>query len=69
MQLISKLKKGFKFLWCVIDIFSKNAWVVSLKDKKGLSIVNTFQKILDKSKRKLNRIWVNKGSEFYNNSF
>ena len=69
MQLISKLNKGFKFLLCVIDIFSKNAWVVSLKDKKGLSIVNAFQKILDKSERKSNRIWVDKGSEFYNNSF
>ena len=45
MQLISKLNKGFRFLLCVIDIFSKYAWVVALKDKKGLSIVNTFQKI------------------------
>ena len=54
---------------CVIDIFSKYAWVISLKDKKGISTVNAFQKILDDSKRKPNKIWVNKGSEFYNNSF
>ena len=54
---------------CVIDIFSKYAWVVPLKDKKGVSIVNAFQKILDKSGRKPNKIWVDKGSEFYNNSF
>ena len=46
MQLISKFNKGFRFLLCVIDIFSKYAWVVPLKDKKGLSIVNAFQKIL-----------------------
>ena len=42
MQLISKFNKGFRFLLYVIDIFSKNAWVVSLKDKKGISIVNAF---------------------------
>ena len=69
MQLISKFNKGFRFLLCVIDIFSKYAWVVPLKDKKGISIVNAFQKILDKSGCKRNKIWVDKGSEFYNNSF
>ena len=69
MQLISKFNKGFRFSLCVIDIFSKYAWVISLKDKKGISIVNAFQKILDDSKRKPNKIWVDKGSEFYNNSF
>ena len=70
MQLISKFNKGFRFLLCVIDLFSKYAWVVSLKDKKGVSIVDAFQKILDKSKGcKPNKIWVNKGSQFYNNSF
>ena len=69
MQLISKFNKGFRFLLCVIDIFSKYAWVVPLKDKKGISIVNAFQKILDDSNRKPNKIWVDKGSEFYNNSF
>ena len=69
MQLISKFNKGFRFLLCVIDIFSKYAWVVPLKDKKGNSIVNAFQKILKESDRKPNKIWVDKGNEFYNNSF
>ena len=46
MQLISKFNKGFRFLLCVMDIFSKYAWVVPLKDKKGVSIVNAFQSIL-----------------------
>ena len=69
MQLASKFNKGFRFLLCVIDIFSKYAWVVPLKDKNGVSIVNHFQKILDDSNRKLDKIWVNKGSEFYNLSF
>ena len=69
MQLLSKLNKGFRFLLYVIDIFSKYAGVIPLKDKKGISIVNAFQIILKQSKRKPNKIWVDKGSEFYNNSF
>ena len=53
----------------MIYIFSRYARVVPLKDEKGASIVNAFQKVLDKSKRKPNNIWVDKGSEFYNSSF
>ena len=64
MQLISKYNKGIRYLLCAIDIFSKYAFVVLLKDKKGTTIVNAFQSILDKSKRKPNQ-----GSEFYNNIF
>ena len=66
MQLISKYNKGIKYLLCVIDLFSKYAWVVPLKDKKGVSIVNAFQKLLKQSDRKPNKIWVDQGSEFYN---
>ena len=69
MQLISKFNKGFRFLLCVIDIFSKYAWVIPLKDKKDISIVNAFQIILKESKRKPNKIRIDKESEFYNNSF
>ena len=68
MQLISKFNKGFRFLLCVIDIYSKYAWVVPLKDKKGVSIINAFQNILKKSNRRPNKIWVDKDSEFYNRS-
>ena len=50
-------------------MFSKYAWVIPLKVKKGAQITNAFQKILDSSKRKPNKIWVDHGSEFYNNSF
>ena len=56
MQLIGKFNKGLRFLLCVTDIFSKYAWVVPLKDKKGVSIVDAFQKILDDSNRKPNKI-------------
>ena len=66
MLLLSKFNNGFRFLLCVADIFSKYAWVVTLKDKNGASIVNAFQKTLKESDRKPNKIWVDKGSEFYN---
>ena len=89
MQLLSKYNKGIRFLLCVIDIFSKYAWVVPLKDKKGISIyisivkawvvplkdkkginiisiVKASQSILKQSNRKPNKIWADKGSEFYN---
>ena len=69
MQLLSKFNIGFRFLLRVIDIFSKYAWVVPLKDKKDISIVNAFQKILKESDRKPNKIWLDKGNEFYNCSF
>ena len=68
MQLISNCNKGIRFILYVIELFSKYAWVVPLKDKKGLTIVNAFQSILNDSKRKPNKIWVDKGSEFYNRS-
>ena len=68
MQLISKFDKGLCFLSSVIDIFSKYAWVTPLKCKKGIAITNAFQKILNKSNRKPNKIRVDKGSEFYNRS-
>ena len=69
MQLISKFNTGFRFLLSIIDSFSKYVWVVSLKDKKGISIVNAFQSILKDSSRKANKIWVDKGKEFYNRLF
>ena len=68
MQLISKFNKGFRILLCVIDIQSKNALAIPLKDKKGITITNDFQKILNESNRKPNKIWVDKGSAFYNRS-
>ena len=68
MQLISKFTKRFKFLLCVIDIYSRYGWVVPLKDRKGVSTVNAFQSILKKSNRKPSKIWVDKGGEFYNKS-
>ena len=67
-QSLSIYKRRIKYLLCVIDLFSKYAWVVPLKDKRGISIVNAFQKIISEG-RKPNKIWVDQGGEFYNNLF
>ena len=64
MQLLSKFNKTFRFLLCVIDIFSKYAWVVPLKDKKGISIVNAFQIILKESKKNLIKYGQTKQANF-----
>ena len=56
MQLISKYNKRSRYHLCDIDLFSKYAFVVPLKDKEGVSIVNAFQSILNNSKRKPNKI-------------
>ena len=68
MPWLSKFNKGIRFLLCVIDIYSKYAWVIPLKDKKGITVIIVIQKNWDKSKGKPNKIWVDKSSEFYNRS-
>ena len=68
MQSLSKYNKGNKYLLCAIDLFSKYVCVAPIKDKKGVNIVNAFKKIISEV-RKPNKIWVDQGSEFYNNSF
>ena len=69
MQSLSRKNKGIKYLLCAIDLYSKYAFVIPLKDKKGISIVNAFNKIIKQSNRKPNKIWVDQGEEFYNNVF
>ena len=69
MQSLSRKNKGVKYLLYVIDLYSKYTFVIPLKDKKGISIVNAFDKIIKQSNRKPNKIWVDQGGEFYNNVF
>ena len=69
MQSLSKKNKGTKYLLCDIDLFSKYAFLVPLKDKKGTSITNAFNKIIKQSNRKPSKIWVDQGGEFYNHVF
>ena len=66
MQSLSKKNKGIRYLLCAIDLFRKYAFVVPLKDKKGISIVNALNKIIKQSNRKPNKIWIDQGGEFYN---
>ena len=68
-QSLSRKNKGIKYLLCAIDLYSKYAFVIPLKDKKGISIVNAFNKIIKQSNRKPNKIWVGQGGEFYNSIF
>ena len=69
MQSLSKYNKGIMYLLYAIDLFSKYAWVIPIKDKKGITIANAFQKILKESNQKPKKIWIDKGSEFYNSYF
>ena len=68
MQSLSKYNKRIKYLLWAIDLFSKYAWVVPIKDKKGISIVHGFKKIIGEG-RKPYEIWTDQGSEFYINAF
>ena len=68
MQSLSRYNKGIKYLLCAIDLFSKCAWVIPIKEKKGVSIVNAFKKIISEG-RKPNKTWFDQGSEFYNEPF
>ena len=65
--MISKFNKRLTLL-CVIDIYRKYAWVIPLNEKEGITIYNAFKKISNESNHKPNKIWVDKGSEFYNRS-
>ena len=63
MQSLSKYNKVIKYLLRAIDLLRKYAWVVPLKDKRGITIVNAFQKVVSKG-RKPNKIWVDQSGEF-----
>ena len=64
MQKFAKLNKGYRYLITCIDIFSKFAWVIPLKDKRGITIKNALEKIFNKRKPKF--LWTDNGKEFYN---
>ena len=66
MQLINKFNKAYRFLLCVINIYNKYASATPLKDKKDIAFTYNFQKILDESNHKPNKIWLDKSWEFYN---
>ena len=65
---LSKYNNNYKFILTVIDIFTKYAWAIPLKNKSGLSITIGFKAILSEG-RKPEKLWVDRGSEFYNKTF
>ena len=66
MGSLSSKNKNFKYLLCVIDVFTKYSWVKPLKDKKGKTVLNAFIEIVNESNRKPNKLWIDQGREFYN---
>ena len=68
MQLLSKFNKEIRLMSCVIGIYSKHVLVIPLKYKKGITITNAFQKILDQSSHKPSKIWVEERRKFYDRS-
>ena len=69
MQKFSKWNKGYRYLLNIIDVFSKFAWSIPIKNKTGNTITESFDDVIKKSKRKPKFIWVDQGSEFYNKTF
>ena len=68
MQSLRKYNKGIRYLLCSIGFFSKYAWAVPLKDKRGITVVTVFQNIIPK-RRKPNNIWFDQGGKFYSYLF
>jgi len=66
MQEWSKVNKGFRYMLNVIDVFSKFAWSIPLKDKTGKVTLDAFKQIVKESGRIPKYIWVDEGKEFYN---
>lgn len=69
MESLTEYNNGFKFILCVIDVFSKFAWCVPLKNKSAETVLNAVTDIIKKNHRSPGKIWVDKGSEFYNKDF
>ena len=61
MESLSSKNKNVKYLLCVIDVFTKYAWVKPLKDKKGKTVLNSFIKIVNESNSKPNKLWIDQG--------
>jgi hypothetical protein len=69
MESLVKYNQGFKFILCAIDVFSKFAWCVPLKNKSAETVLNALTDIIKKNERSPQKIWVDRGSEFYNKEF
>jgi transposase InsO family protein len=66
MQEWSKQNKGYRYMLNVVDVYSKYAWSIPLKDKTGKTVLEAFKQIVKSSGRKPGHLWVDQGKEFYN---
>ena len=66
MTALSKYNEGYRFLLLVIDIFSKYGWIIPLKNKQGVTTADALETIF--KERKPKKLWVDNGTEFYNNN-
>ena len=66
MKSLSSKNKNVEYVLCVIDIFTRYAWVKPLKDKKDKTVINAFIEIVNESNRKPNKLWIDQGREFHN---
>ena len=66
---LAKYNKNYKFIFTIIDNHTKFAWAIPLKDKSGKSTTTAFKKLIETSKRKPEKVWSDRGKEFYNKTF
>ena len=66
---LAKYNKNYKFIFTIIDNHTKYAWAIPLKDKSGKSTTTAFKSLIEKAKRKPDKIWSDRGKEFYNKTF
>ena len=66
---LAKYNKNYKFIFTIIDNHTKYAWAIPLKDKSGKSTTTAFKSLIEKGKRKPDKIWSDRGKEFYNKFF
>ncbi|HRP37716.1 MAG TPA: transposase family protein, partial [Candidatus Dojkabacteria bacterium] len=69
MENLASDNDGYKWILCIIDVFSKYAWCVPLKNKTATTVLEAFKKVVSDSKRTPSKLWTDKGSEFYNKQF
>ena len=66
---LSKYNKNHKFIFTIIDNHTKHAWAIPLKDKSGKSTATAFKKLIEKEKRKPQKVWSDRGKQFYNQTY
>ena len=69
MSHLQKHNDGYKYLLTCIDVLSRYAWAIPLKNKSGIAVTKAFESILVSSKRYCQKLHTDEGKEFYNGTF